>query len=115
MKNPYHLSIRPQFHWTDQKIKVHFFICVLGYLLTTLVQHRVKAAEIFEGNMDNLLDELNRIRLATLLEKSKKPGRVKARYTLEKMTPRQQEMAKALSIEDFHIKRPNLMGLGVYN
>jgi transposase len=24
VKNPHHLAIRPQFHWTDQKIRVHF-------------------------------------------------------------------------------------------
>ena len=36
LKNPYHLALKPQFHWTDQKIKVHFFICVLGYLLASI-------------------------------------------------------------------------------
>ena len=33
LKNPYHLTVEPQFHWTDHKVKVHFFICVLGYKL----------------------------------------------------------------------------------
>lgn len=28
-KNHYHIALRPQYHWTDQKIEVHFFICVL--------------------------------------------------------------------------------------
>ncbi len=33
LKNPYHLALKPQFHGTDQKIKVHFFMCVIGYIL----------------------------------------------------------------------------------
>ncbi len=32
MKNPYHLTFKPQFHWTDQKIVTHYFICIIGYL-----------------------------------------------------------------------------------
>ncbi|MBE7445319.1 MAG: hypothetical protein HS132_08775 [Planctomycetia bacterium] len=27
LKNPYHLALKPQFHWTDQKIRVHFYLC----------------------------------------------------------------------------------------
>jgi len=30
MKNPYHLALKPQYHWTDQKIRVHYLICVIG-------------------------------------------------------------------------------------
>jgi len=39
IKNPYHLTLKPQFHWTDQKIRVHYFMCVLGYLMSTLLWH----------------------------------------------------------------------------
>ncbi len=38
VKNPDHHSIRPQFHWTDKKIHVHVFICLLGFMLTCLLQ-----------------------------------------------------------------------------
>ncbi|RLD93049.1 MAG: IS1634 family transposase, partial [Bacteroidetes bacterium] len=37
LKNPYHLALKPQYHWTDQKIKVHYFICVIGYLLSSII------------------------------------------------------------------------------
>ncbi|MFO0795585.1 MAG: hypothetical protein U0586_16155 [Candidatus Brocadiaceae bacterium] len=47
LKNPYHLALKPQFHWTDQKIRVHFFICVLGYLLSSIVWHEAKARAQF--------------------------------------------------------------------
>jgi len=86
LKNPYHLSLKPQYHWTDQKIEVHYFICVLGYLLTSLVWRQLKLKLNYKKSLDTLLDTLNNIRLATMLEESKKPGRIKAIYKLEEMT-----------------------------
>ena len=35
-KNPFHDAIRPQYHWTDQKIRVHVYCVILGYLLVRL-------------------------------------------------------------------------------
>jgi hypothetical protein len=31
-KNPLYLSFRPTFHWTDQKLRVHAFYCVLALI-----------------------------------------------------------------------------------
>ena len=69
LKNPYHLALRPQFHWTDQKIKVHFFICVLGYLLAAIVRREARAKAQFKGTLDSLLDTLNDVRLALILNR----------------------------------------------
>ena len=38
MKRPHRIALRPQYHWTDQKIEVHVFCCVLALLLTSLLQ-----------------------------------------------------------------------------
>ena len=38
MKDTDHLSVRPFFHWTDQKIKIHIFYCVLAYRLCCLLK-----------------------------------------------------------------------------
>jgi transposase len=38
MKNPHFLGWSPMFHWTDSKIRVHAFYCVLALLLTSLLQ-----------------------------------------------------------------------------
>jgi len=115
IKNPYHLAITPEFHWTDHKIKVHFFICVLGYLLTTIVQLQAKAKGSFNGSLDGLLTALNNIRLGTLLEESKTRGKVKAVYKLEEMSTQEKNIVQALDIENFHIDRPKIKGVGVYN
>jgi len=85
LKNPYHLALRPQYHWTDQKIKVHFFICVLGYLL------------------------------ATILEDSKTRGSVKATYRLEEISDEEASIVDALEITDTHNNRLKFNGVGVYN
>ena len=115
LKNPYHLAIRPQYHWTDQKIAVHFFICVLGYLLARLIWKEAKKKIAFHGSMNTLLDTLNNVRLATILEKSTTPGPVKAVYKLEEMDSQQNELLKALDIRNFHDKKLNIKGLSVYN
>ncbi len=115
LKNPYHLAITPQFHWTDHKIRVHMFICVLGYLLAAIVWHRVRLSTEFSGTLDTLFDILNNIRLSTVLEDSKKPGAVKAIYKLEEMSSMENALMEALEIKDLHNNRPKFNGVGVYN
>ncbi len=114
IKNPYHLAVRPQFHWTDQKIKVHYFICVLGYLLATLLWKTAKEKTNFIGTLDNFLDSLNHVRLGVMLETTKKRGAVKAIYKLEEISEEEKSLVSALNIEESHINRPKLSGVGVY-
>lgn len=116
LKNPYHLTIKPQFHWTDQKIRVHFFICVLGYLLSAIIWHKAKSKAQFKGTLDTLLDSLNNIRLAAVLENTpNKRGRVKTSFKLEEMSEPENQIIDALEIRDLHNKRPKFNGVGVYN
>jgi len=114
LKNPYHLALKPQFHWTDQKIMVHYFICVLGYLLSAIVWRQARSKAEFKGSLDTLLDILNNIRLATLLEESKTRGRVKAVYKLEETSDEENLLLETLEIKDLHNDRPKLKGVGVY-
>ncbi len=115
LKNPYHLALKPQYHWTDQKIIVHYFICVLGFLLTTLIWRELKIKTGYKRSLDTLLDTLNNIRLATLLEESITRGRIKAVYKLEEMSEEEHIIMDALEINDFHINRSKFNGVGVYN
>ena len=114
VKNPYHLTIKPQFHWTGQKIRVHFFICVLGYLLSALAWREVKNECQFTGTLNKLLTQLNNVRLATLLEESTQ-GKFKATYKLEEMDADENALMEALKIKNFHVARPKIEGVGVYN
>lgn len=114
LKNPYHLALNPQFHWTDQKIIVHYFGCVLGYQLSAIVWRQAKIGTQFRGALDTLLDMLNNIRLGTILEESKTRGRIKATYKLEEMSDEEDTIMEALAIKDFHNNRPKFKGVGVY-
>ena len=40
LKDPHMLATCPQFHWTDQKLHVHVFLCVIAYLLVTMLHRR---------------------------------------------------------------------------
>lgn len=72
----------------------------------------MKAA--FADSIESMVDQLNGIRLAAILENSAKPGKMKANYILEKTTPEEENLMKALGIADDHLKRPNIKGLRVY-
>jgi transposase len=115
MKNPYHLALKHQYHWTDQKIRVHYFICVLGYLLAGIIWREARQKAGYAGSLDNLLNTLNNIRLGTMLEESKTTGKPKATYMLEEMTEEERKILNALGIENAHSERPKIKGVGVYN
>ncbi len=114
IKNPYHLTLKPQHHWTDQKIYIHYFMCVLGYLMSTLLWKQAREKAGYQGTLDNLLDTLNNIRIATLIEAPKGRGKPKITYQLEQMDPEDTALIQALDIEELHIKRPRINEIGVY-
>ena len=114
VKNPYHLAVRPQFHWTDQKIAVHFFMCVMGYLMSALLLREAREKAGFQGSMDTLLDRLGNIRLAACMGTDQKSGNRKVIYKIEEMEEEERQLAEALNIADEHCRRPKIEGFGVY-
>lgn len=58
MKDTSHLSVRPMWHWTDQKIKVHIFCCMLAYRLCCILKREIREKGI-EISMNRLLDCLS--------------------------------------------------------
>lgn len=114
IKNPYHLAVTPGFHWTDQKIKVHYFSCILGYLLASLIWREARIKANFTGTLDTLLGTLNNIRLSTLLEMSGKRGKPRATRQLEEMTEDQKLLVDALNLADVHKKPLKIKGVSVY-
>lgn len=65
-KNDEHFAIRPQFHWTDQKIKVHVFICLLSLMLGRILELRARQLGRMEC-LSKLMDRLATIRLALVI------------------------------------------------
>jgi len=87
LKDPGMFSTRPQFHWTDQKLHVHAFMCVTGYLLVRLLWWRAQRDPSFNGGSRRLLSELSQIRCCRIVESTGRPGRPRVRRQLEETTP----------------------------
>lgn len=115
MKNPFHLALRPQYHWTDQKIIVHNFICVLGYQLASILMREARLKANFTGSINTLLTILDNVRLSVVLEQHNKKGKPKVTYKLEEMSEEENTLMEALELTNLHKKRPKLKSVGVYN
>lgn len=61
MKDINHLSVRPIFHWTDEKIRVHLFSCMLAYRLCIMAQLELKEKGI-NLSVQQMLEEMGNIK-----------------------------------------------------
>jgi len=115
MKNPYHLALRPQYHWTDQKIEVHGFICLLAFLLAMVLFKKAKEQAGFMGCPHVLLEKLSAVRLATFIESpsEKTKGRYKAVQRTEEMDEDISQLAQALGLLEKDFK--SSIAFSVYN
>jgi len=88
----------PMYHWTDQKIRVHAFYCMLGISLLQYVHRQAQA--IWPGlSTEQLLDELRQIQKYVLLyppQGDKGPNRVAT--VLSKQSLPQQRLAQELGL-----------------
>ena len=94
-KDDEHLAVRPQYHWTDQKIQVHAFICLLALLLARVVERQARNAG-FRGSLSGLLDLLGSIRLAMVLSPpGPQGGRPRTTWQMEDMGPEARHLFEA--------------------
>ena len=93
----------PMYHWTDRKIRIHAFYCMLGISLLQYVHKQAQAA--WNGiSMEQLLEELRHIQQFVLLyppQGEKGPNRVAT--VLSKHTLPQQALAKTLGLDQLSI------------
>src|SRR6184192_2327821 len=89
----------PIYHWTDQKIRVHAFYCMLGISLLQYIYRKAQVA--WAGlSMEQLLEELGQIVQFAVLyppREEKAPNRVA--LVLSKETLVQQSLAKELGLD----------------
>jgi transposase len=94
-KDSDHFSLTPMYHWTDQKIRVHVFICLLSLTLATLV-HREVCSHGLDISKDRMLDELGKIRQAWVAYPTSPGKKTKTGMTVKKviedMNPLQREL-----------------------
>lgn len=98
MKDPHHICLRPQHHWTDQKIEVHVFCCVLALMLCSLLHREIRRKGI-ELSIPALLDELGKIREIGIVYSAKdQPRAPTLKTTVSQMSGQQQALFDALDL-----------------
>ena len=98
MKDPHHISLRPQHHWTDQKIEVHVFCCVLALMLCSLLRHELLRKGI-DLSIPVMLEELGKIREVAIVYASTDKRRAPVlKTTRSKLSERQQALYEALDL-----------------
>lgn len=101
MKNPHFLRWSPMFHWTDSKIRVHAFYCVLALMLSSVLEREVwqKGEQL---SINRLLEELGGIR-ETLVIYPRRQGQRKhpTATCLTRMSPLQQRLFSCLDLQRY--------------
>jgi transposase len=101
MKNPHFLGWSPMFHWTDSKIRVHAFYCVLALTLTSLLRRTLhqKGLDLSMRRMYELLGEIKEV----LVVYPRRPGEHKPRTAscLSTLDPEQEQIFAALNLSRY--------------
>ena len=99
MKDPTVVSFSPMFHWTEQKIRVHVFYCVLALLVARLMVREADRAGV-HMSVRELLDTLAGIEETVLLYQGER-GRPRARRMLTEMDPAAQRLYNLFGLDTY--------------
>jgi transposase len=104
MKDPKVVSFSPMFHWTEQKIRVHVFYCVLALAVARLM---VRQADQHGARMSvrELLGALAEIQETVLLYQGER-GRPRARRMLTEMGPAQRRLYDNFGLDAYSPAKP---------
>jgi transposase len=104
MKDPHVVSFSPMFHWTDHKIRVHVFYCVLALTVARLM---VREADRHGMHMSvrELLDTLGAIQETVLLYQGER-GRPRARRMLTEIDPTQRHLYDLFGLDAYAPAKP---------
>lgn len=104
MKDPHFLGWEPMFHWTDSKIRVHAFYCVLALILATLLQRRASQNGL-PMSIKALFTALSGIQEVTNIYPATgtpgSPGRPHLKTTLTELDPTQQQLYRLFVLDRY--------------
>jgi transposase len=103
LKDPKVVSFSPMFHWTDQKIRVHVFYCVLALAVAHLLRRQAAQAGL-HMSVRELLGSLAGIQETVLLYQGER-GRPRARHVLTEMDPTQQRLYDLFGLDAYAPRR----------
>jgi transposase len=99
MKDPLVVSFSPMFHWTDQKIRVHVFYCVLALMVARLMARETERAKL-HMSVRVLLSHLGGIEETVLLYQGDR-GRPRARRMLTEMDATQARLYDLFGLDAY--------------
>ena len=100
MKDPHVVSFSPMHHWTDSKIRVHAFYCVLALAIAHLMRREARNAGL-PMSVRELLHTLAGIQETVLLYHDGGKGRPRARRMITDMDPTQQRLADLFNVNRY--------------
>ena len=103
MKDPKVVSFSPMFHWTEQKIRIHVFYCVLALTAARLMVREADRAGIHHS-VRELLATLAGIQETVLLYQGE-TGRPRARRMLTDIDPAAQRLYDLFGLDAYAPKR----------
>ena len=101
MKDPHFVSFSPCFHWTDQKIRVHAFYCVLALTMASLLQRNLHDQGI-DISVCEALESLAEIKEVALFHSRSRKNPV-ATVELTEQDELQTQLFDALNLEQFRL------------
>ncbi len=103
MKDPSVVSFSPMFHWTESKIRVHVFYCVLALMVARLMVREAEHAGL-HLSVRELLETLAGIEETVMLYQGER-GRPRARRMLTEIDPTGQRLYNLFGLEAYAPKR----------
>jgi transposase len=103
LKDPKVVSFSPMFHWTDHKIRVHVFYCVLALAVAHLLRRQAAQAGL-DMSVRELLGTLAGIQETVLLYQGQR-GRPRVRHVLTEMDPTQQRLYDLFGLDAYAPRR----------
>jgi transposase len=100
LKDPHVVAFSPMHHWTDSKIRVHVFTCILALAVAHLMRRHAHQAGL-QMSVRELLDQLAGIGETVLLHHDGGKGRPRATRMLTDMTNTQQKLADLFAISRY--------------
>jgi transposase len=97
------VSFAPIRHFTDHKIRVHLFTCVLALAIAHLMRREAARAGV-AASVPALLEELDGIGETVLLYQAER-GRPRARHKITKMSPAQQRLFELFDLQQYAPRR----------
>ncbi len=104
LKDPHVVGFSPMFHWTDSKIRVHVFYCVLALAVAHLMRREAQHAGL-NLSVRELLDNLSGIEETVLLYPTGNKGRPRAQRILTDITPTQQRLFDLFGLDNYAPRR----------